>query len=227
MTRLLCALALLLTGATAAVAADPPAAETQPAPPKPAEAAPAMRLQGFRDAHWGMDASEVKAAIRKDFNLAPEKVRTEENASERTTALSIAVPNLIEGAGKARVSYIFGFTTKKLIQVNVIWGTPVDAAVKPDEVVAAANQLRDLFIASGYEPGSVHTNVAAKDGTIVVFEGLDADKHATLLTLVNSSVPGPVKNGKREPATHAIALRLSYILDPQSPDIFRLKKGQF
>ena len=226
MIRLLCALALLLTGATAAIGAEP-AAETQTAPSKPADAAPAMRLQGFRDAHWGMDASEVKAAIRKDFNIAPDKVRSEENASERTTALSVTVPNLIEGAGKARVSYIFGFTTKKLIQVNVIWGTPVDAAVKPDEVVAAANQLRDLFIASGYEPASVHTNVAAKDGTIVVFEGQDADKHATLLTLVNSSVPGPAKNGKREPATHAIVLRLSYILDPQSPDIFRLKKGQF
>jgi hypothetical protein len=174
-----------------------------------------------------MDANEVKAAIRKDFNIAADKVQTEENASERTTALSITIPNLIEGAGKVRVSYIFGFTTKKLIQVNAIWGTPVDPAVKPDEVVAAANQLRDLFLASGYEPNSVHANVATKDGTIVVFEGEDAEKHATLLTLVNSTVPGPVKNGKHEPSTQAVVLRLSYILDPQNPDIFRLKKGQF
>src|SRR6185312_11662412 len=127
-----------------------------------------------------MDANEVKAAIRKDFNIPADKIQTEENASERTSVLSITVPNLIEGAGEARVSYIFGFTTKKLIQVNIIWGTPVDPKVKPDEVVAAANQLRDLFVASGYEPGSIHTNAAAKDGTIVVFEGADAQKHATL-----------------------------------------------
>lgn len=226
MIRLFCALVLLLTGAAAALAADPPA-QTPPPTPKPAETAPTMQLQGFRSAHWGMDANEVKAAIKKDFNIAPDKLQTEDNASERTSALSIAVPNLIEGAGKARVSYIFGFTTKKLIQVNAIWGTPVDPAVKPDEVVAAANQLRDLFIASGYEAGSVHTNVGTKDGTIVVFEGEDADKHATLLTLVNSTIPGPVKNGKHEPSTQAVVLRLSYILDPQNPDIFRLKKGQF
>jgi hypothetical protein len=226
MIRLAGALALLLTGATAALAAEPPTQTPAPAP-KPAETAPAMQVQGFRDARWGMDANEVKAAIRKDFNIAPDKVQAEENTSERTSALSITVPNLIEGAGKARVSYIFGFTTKKLIQVNAIWGTPVDPAVKPDEVVAAANQLRDLFIASGYEPGSVHTNVGTKDGTIVVFEGEDADKHATLLTLVNSTIPGPVKNGKHEPATQAVVLRLSYILDPQNPDIFRLKRGQF
>jgi len=192
-----------------------------------AATAPAIQLQGFRDAHWGMDASEVKAAIRKDFTIPPDKVESEDNPSERTSVLSITVPTLIEGAGKARVSYIFGFTTKKLIQVNIVWGTPVDPAVKPDEVVAAANQLRDLFVGSGYEPGSIHTNAAAKDGTIVVFEGADAEKHATLLTLVNGNIPGPLKNGKREPATQTIVLRLSYILDPQNPDIFRLKKGQF
>jgi hypothetical protein len=174
-----------------------------------------------------MDATEVKAAIRKDFNIAADKIQTEENPSERTSVLSVTVPNLVEGAGKARVSYIFGFTTKKLIQVNAIWGTPVDPEAKPDEIVAAANQLRDLFVASGYVPGSVHTNAAAKDGTIIVFEGADAQKHTTLLTLINGTVPGAMKNGKREAATQTVVLRLSYILDPENPDIFRLKKGQF
>jgi hypothetical protein len=225
MKRLIYAVVLLLAGGAANAAQ--PAAETQSAPPPAAQTAPALQLQGFRGARWGMDAAEVKAAIRKDFNIAADKIQTEENASERTSVLSVTVPNLIEGAGKARVSYIFGFTTKKLIQVNAIWGTPVDPGAKPDEIVAAANQLRDLFVASGYEPGSIHTNAAAKDGTIVVFEGADAQKHTTLLTLINGTMPGPVKNGKREAATQTIVLRLSYILDPENPDVFRLKKGQF
>jgi hypothetical protein len=224
MKRVIFAVALLLAGGAAAIGAE---TQSPAAPPPAVPATPAMQLQGFRGAHWGMDANEVKAAIRKDFNVAPDKIQTEENASERTSVLSVTVPNLIEGVGKARVSYIFGFSTKKLIQVNVIWGTPVDPEAKPDEIVAAANQLRDLFVASGYEPNSIHTNAAAKDGTIVVFEGADAEKHATLLTLINGSAPGGVKNGKREPATQTIVLRLSYILDPQNPDIFRLKKGQF
>lgn len=225
MKRVLCALALLLTGGGAVIAAEP-ASESQSVAPPPSAAAPAMQLQGFRDAHWGMDAAEVKAAIRKDFGIPADKIESETNESERTTVLSVTVPNLIEGAGKARVSYIFGFTTKKLIQVNIVWGTPIDPADKPDAVVAAANQLRDLFVASGYQANTIHTNAATKDGTIVVFEGADADRHATLLTLINGTVPGPVKNGKREP-TQTIVLRLSYILDPQSPDIFRLKRGQF
>lgn len=218
--------ALLLMAGGAVFAADQPATP-QPAAAPPAEAAPAVQVQGFRDAHWGMDANAVKEAIRKDFNIPADKVEAETNESERTSILSTTVPNLIEGAGKARVSYIFGFTTKKLIQVNVVWGTPVDPAVRADQIVAAANQLRDLFVASGYQANTVHTNAATKDGTIVVFEGADADKHATLLTLINGQVPGAVKNGKREPPTQTIVLRLSYILDPENPDIFRLKRGQF
>jgi hypothetical protein len=226
MKHAILAFALLLVGGATAIGAEP-VVEAQSAAPPSTQTTPALQLQGFRGAHWGMDASEVKAVIRKDFNITPDKIQPEENASERTSVLSITVPNLIDGAGEARVSYIFGFTTKKLIQVNVIWGTPIDPKAKPDEIVAAANQLRDLFVASGYEPGSIHTNAAAKDGTIVVFEGADAQKHATLLTLVNGTVPGAVKNGKREPPTQTTVLRLSYILDPENPDIFRLKKGQF
>ncbi|HEY1796444.1 MAG TPA: hypothetical protein VGG57_10025 [Stellaceae bacterium] len=225
MKRAIFALVLLLAGGAAFGAA--PAAQTPPAAPPASQTAPPLQLQGFRGAHWGMDQNEVKAAIRKDFNITPDKIQAEENASERTDVLSITVANLIQGAGEARVSYIFGFATKKLIQVNVIWGTPVDPKVKPDEVVAAANQLRDLFVSSGYEAASVHTNAATKDGTIVVFEGADAQKHATLLTLVNRTVPGAVKNGQHEPPTQTIVLSLSYVLDPQNPDVFRLKKGQF
>jgi hypothetical protein len=224
MNRTVLAVALLIAGGT--VYAAEPAAEA-PAAAAPAAEAPAMQVQGFRGAHWGMDANEVKAVIRKDFSIAPDKIQAEENASERTSVLSITVPNLIDGAGKARVSYIFGFTTKKLIQVNIIWGNPIDPQAKPDEVVAAANQLRDLFVASGYQANSIHSNVASKDGTIIVFEGQDADKHATLLTLINGTVPGAVKNGKHESPVQTVVLRLSYIFDPQNPDIFRLKKGQF
>jgi hypothetical protein len=217
---------LLLTGGGAAIWAAP-ATETQAAASSAALTTPPLQLLGFRGAHWGMDQNEVKAAIRKDFDLAPDKIQAEENASERTSVLTISVANLIEGAGEARVSYIFGYTTKRLIQVNVIWGTAIDPKVKPDEIVAAANQLRDLFVGSGYEPGSIHTNAATKDGSIVVFEGTDAQKHATLLTLVNRTVPGAVKDGQHEPPTQTIVLGLSYILDPQNPDIVRLKKGQF
>ena len=63
------------------------------------------------------------------------------------------------------------------------------------------------------------------DGTILVFQGQDTDKHTTVLRLANA--PAPAKGPKAEATGGSVALSLSYILDSRSPDIFRLKKGQF
>src|SRR5205085_9830802 len=76
--------------------------------------------------------------------------------------------------GKALVSYIFGYASKKLIQVNIVWGTTIDPQVKPDRIVAAANQLRALFLGYPYQADTVASNVPTADGTITVFQGREA-----------------------------------------------------
>jgi hypothetical protein len=229
---------LLLLPAAAAPQSAPAAPQSAPAAPEqhqpPEAAAPApetepaehVKVEGFRSARWGMDVAEVRAAIHKDFGIPTEKVKTEENAAERTTVLSVTVSDLLEGAGPARVSYILGFKAKKLIQVNVLWGTPLDPQAQPEKIVAASNQLRQLFLDSGYEPETVVTNARMADGTILVFQGQDAEKHTTVLRLASGSAPVPSK-GSKEARTVTVALSLSYILDSRNPDIFRLKKGQF
>lgn len=184
-----------------------------------------VHVDGFRGAKWGMTEAEVKAAIAGEFKIPTDKLKPESNASERTGVLTVQLPELIEGAGVARVSYIFGYTTKKLIQVNLVWGTPVDPQTRPEGVVAAANQLRDLFMSQGYAPGTVVANARASDGEVIVFQGQDADRHTTLLRLV--SAPLPAKEAKKEKSPPMTALFLSYILDSRNPDIFRLKKGSF
>ena len=68
-------------------------------------------------------------------------------------------------------------------------------------------------------------NARMADGTILVFQGQDTDKHTTVLRLANT--PAPAKGSKAETAGASVALSLSYMLDGRSPDIFRLKKGQF
>jgi hypothetical protein len=187
------------------------------------------QVEGFRSAHWGMTDAQIKAAIRKDFNIPPEKVQMEENASEKTTVLTVTANDLLEGAGPARISYILGYQNKKLIQVNIVWGTSVDAQASPERIVAAANQLRSLFLTSGYQPDTIISNAASTDGTIVVFQGQDAEKHMTLLRLASApGTQGPaVKGGKSAKSSPHVTLSLSYVLDPKNPDIFRLKKGSF
>jgi hypothetical protein len=228
-------LALAWPGVALVAAAQPttaqqPRSAQQPAPeqPRTQDTSQHFQVEGFRSARWGMTDTQVKAAIHKDFNIPPDKVQTEENASERTTVLSVSVNDLLEGTGKARVSYILGYTTKKLIQANIVWGTTVDPQAKPERIVAAANQLRTLFLSSGYEADTVASNVATADGTITVFQGQDAEKHTTLLRLVSTPAPAPSKQrGKAETAAPTIVLLLSYVLDVRNPDVYRLKKGQF
>ena len=215
-------------GALAAAQPASPAKDEQPAAPAPhAESSEPFQVDGFRSAHWGMTDAQVKAAIRKDFNIPPEKVQTEENASERTAVLTITAGDLLEGAGKARVSYIFGYASKKLIQVNIVWGTTIDPQAKPDRIVAAANQLRALFLGYSYQPDTVASNVPTADGTITVFQGQDVEKHMTLLRLVSTPAPPPPKNAKGEAPGPTVVLFLSYVLDVRNPDVYRLKKGQF
>jgi hypothetical protein len=224
--------AALLVTPVAATSQPAPAVSDQHQPPEAATPAPEaeapqhVKIGGFRSALWGMDASQIKAAIYKDFSIPAEKVKTEENPSERTTVLSVTVNDLLEGVGSARVSYILGFKTKKLIQVNVLWGAPVDPQAQPQKIVTAGNQLRQLFLDSGYEPETVVTNARMADGTILVFQGQDAEKHTTVLRLASGPAPVPPK-GSKEAKAATFALSLSYILDSRNPDIFRLKKGQF
>ena len=219
----------LLLSAVIAIAATPDAGPTEP--PEAAVAAPATeppaaaKVVGFRSARWGMDDGEVKAAIQKDFGISPSNVAATENAVERTTVLTTTVRDLLEGAGTARISYILGYKSKKLIQVTMVWGTPIDPRVPAEKIVTAANQLRRLFLESGYEPKTITDSARLADGSIVVFEGQDTAKHMTLLRL--ASVPSAAKGPKEGGRIASIALSLSYVLDGQNPDIFRLKKGQF
>ena len=214
-------LALGIGGAVAAPPNPASAAAQAVAPAGPASVA----VDGFRSAHWGMNAAEVKAAIQHDFGIPATKVASTENAAERTTVLTTTVPELIDGAGTARISYILGYKSRTLIQVTIMWGTPADPRVPPENIVTAANQLRQLLLDSGYEPRTIIANRQLADGSFLVFEGEDAQRHTTLLRLTSTS--SPAKGPQNKTRIINIVLSLSYALDSRNPDMFRLKKGQF
>ncbi|HML11502.1 MAG TPA: hypothetical protein VK432_11640 [Stellaceae bacterium] len=203
-------------------------AQTTPATP-PGAAAPqpvaTTHVDGFRSAKWGMTEAQVKAAIRADFNIAEDKLKSTENPTEKTQVLTIVVPGLLGGGGNAQVSYILGFASQKLIQVKVVWSTMLDPLDTPQKIVAAADQLRTLFLGAGYDPRTIAVNTKMADGSILVFEGQDADKHTTLLHLATGTARTIDKDGKPGTPVAVAALSLSYILDARNPDIFRLKKG--
>ena len=177
-------------------------------------------VDGFRTAKFGMKERDVARAIFKDFRVPRSKVNRIVHPSEKTTSLGIEVKDLLPNTGKAHVFYILGYKTKKLIQVNVLWGGPAGKAEDPQSIVNAANQLRSHFIQKGFPEEGMLLNTQLKDGTIVVFRGIDPEGRVALLILNNPT-------NENAPPNKNIHLRLSYIKNPDTPDVFKIKRGDF
>ena len=191
--------------------------------PGAAEEPPAA-IDGFRNARFGMSEEQVRQAIRKDFPAAA-KPASAVHPSEKTTVLSIGAADLLPNTGTARISYIFGYRSKKLIQINVVWTS--DGTTAGDEaIVATANTLRDYFMPQNYKPDSVAANRQLTDNTIIVFRANDLQGRTVLLVL-SGSAAATLSEDKKGPRPPPLTLKLSYILDATHPDIFRIAKGQF
>src|SRR5271155_661350 len=193
----------------------------QPTPP----VGPPAEIEGFRQARFGMSEDQVRQAIRKDFPGAAAKLTVMVHPSEKTTVLSLSVTDLLPHTGNARISYILGYHSKKLAQINIVWTS--DGTDAGDEtVVGIANSLRDYFAAENFKPDSVVVNHQLPAGAILVFRGSDDQKRTVLLLLsgVAASARPEEKKALKPPP---LSLEMSYIEDAAHPDIFKVSKGQF
>jgi hypothetical protein len=212
------ALTLGVIGGTPAVAQQAPA-------PAAAPTAEKADVKGFRSATWGMTDQQVREAIRKDFNIQPNRVTAEENPADGTTLIWTNVENLLPGTGTARVTYVLGHRSKRLATVTVTWGGAINPNLKAEAAVGIANLLRGHFAESGYVAEGQVQNAQLADGTVVVFRGNDEQNRMTLLVL--QEIRRPEGQPAPQPPTAPFLVQLSYIQNPISPDVFRVPRGQF
>ena len=177
-------------------------------------------LEGFRSAKFGFNESEVLKAINKDFRVKQKNVSRVVNSNEKTVTLSIDVKDLLVGSGSSKIFYIFGYKSKKLIHVNVVWGSPVQKKPDAEAVVSTANELRNYFAQKRYQKNGFVLNAQLGEGTILVFQGIDQKGRAAVLLLNNPKN----KDGKDG---DSISLTLSYVEKPKSPDVFKIRDGDF
>jgi hypothetical protein len=178
-------------------------------------------VNGFRSAKFGMKEKDVIKAIKNDFGVGKNQVSRKVHPNEKTVTLGIKIKKLLPESGTAKVFYILGYKSKRLIHINVIWGKPVTKNPNTESVVATANQLRNHFAQKKYQKEGFALNVQLGEGIILVFQGKDKKGRAARLLLSNPKAEKDKKTGKN------IALTLSYIEKPQDPDVFRIKDGDF
>ena len=210
-----------------AVAAGAPAAAGSA--PTAAADAPAQggedktkAIDGFRSAKFGMNEADVRTAITKDFSAKPEAIKAQDNPSELTHSMLVTVPDLLQNGGTAELSYVFGYKSKSLIQVGVVWSKGTDGAMTPEKLFSNANILRAHFLNEGFRPDSIAVNMPVNGG-IVMFRGSDA-KDRSVILLLQGTFENKENNQRVLTPT---SLLLFYVADAKSPDIFKLPPGQF
>ena len=208
-------MALILVGAPI-----PIWGQSTPAAVPAASPAPAYQIEGFRSAHFGMGENEVTTAIKEDFKVSNADIRRSVQPVEQTSALTIAAKDVVDGTGgPVEISYIFGYRSKKLIQVNLIWtGT---GAANRDRLNRVTALLRGYFMQRDLRRDNMVVDAQLPDGSILVFSGSDVQNRQVQL-LIHTETPA----GASQTATPAL-VRLAYIADVMKPDVYSIPDGQF
>lgn len=178
-------------------------------------------LTGFRSAFFGDDEDAVRAAIKADFGLEGDAVKVGLNTVERTQVITISVPDVLADGGIAQISYIFGYQSKALIQVGLLWAPATDPAITDATLYANGDVLRAFLTSAGYVPETVSRDIVLENG-ILLFRGSDAKGHTAILLLQGRFEE---KDGQR--TLFPENLTLLYAVSPDKPDILTLKKGDF
>lgn len=225
----------------------------------PAETVPqaiTAEVTGFRSARFGMTDEQVKEAIKRDFDIDAKEVKALRNEVQKTDILAVQVENLVPGSGTSIVFYIFGYSSKRLIHVNVVWGRLAQQNVPPATLVNTGTILQNYF----KNLGLAVTPAAANNNQITLFQGFDEKKRTIQLVLEVSPVaaekpgeskpdakPADPKPGSKPAASPAkpapaakpadpkaqptqfvaSSLKLSYIEKVNNPDIYVVPKGKF
>lgn len=195
--------------------------------PSAVSPADAAEVNGFRSSKFGMNEAQVRQAIARDFKITGKRVTTGRNLAEKTTILVIRTRNLLPGSGISQITYTLGYKTKGLIQVDVLFGKPLEKKVSAKELWANAVILQRTLTQRGFDKDQMVVNKpTARAGLVLLFRGVD--KSGRTVALLGTFKVKKGKNPKDKPVLESVqALRLSYILNIKNPDVFRAKKGDF
>jgi hypothetical protein len=211
-TLVLCVLAALLVRPGAAMAQ-----------------APKYEVTGFRKARFGMTEAEVRATARDSFRAKDDEMTVWANAVEGTTTLIVHVPVLEPDLCEGRVAYVFGYPSRRLIQVNVIWGEDTNPPLNDSGMIAGALRLKQHFLGYSWKARSVRDHVPIDANAVLLFSGAD-DRDGVVRLVLQGVRYTMVANGvlvsSPEP-TIPPKLIISYIADSSDPEIRKLNRRDF
>jgi hypothetical protein len=185
-------------------------------------------VRGYRGAMWGMSVDQVRTEIRRDFPAAQIAVARIDPVL-RTTILIARMPSLAPGPGPARIGYVFGAKTGRLMQVNLDWriddATPAERAAL---ATAGATIVAD-FASYYWKVGTVTRGAAIGPRTLILFAGSGEAGGAVDVRLegVPFSLRPPAMSQPAPAAAGPALLHVSFAASADRPDITAIKPGEF
>jgi hypothetical protein len=178
-----------------------------------------------------MTEPDVRAVVTKSFGVKAADIKVTPNPTEGTSLLVIRVESLDPGPGPATITYIFGHKSKKLVQVNVVWGGEDSASKPPDAnaIIGAGTRLERYFQGFSWRKDTTRVGIPVGENTVVLFAGEDEKKGAVRLVAdgikyqlnrEGSQTTSPDPKG-------AAKLIINYIADRDNPDIATVERGKF
>ena len=178
-------------------------------------------IDGFRSAKFGMSEKQVMRAIAKDFKVPKNKIERLVTPTYKTPVLIIHLPKLMEVGGPADIVYVLGYKSKRLIQVNIDWGSGVSDNFKPAEIFIVRKFLRTHFMKKRYKKEGYVRNAkeadTPTDTRTMVFRGRDQKDRMVLLRMEIAKL----KEGQPKKGTRGLKLILAYIQNVDNPDFFK------
>ncbi len=207
-----------------------PAAAQPAAAPESPKQLPKYEVTGFRDARFGMTEPEVRATVTKSFGVKAADIKSSSNPTEGTTLLTARVNALDPGPGPATITYIFGNKSKKLVQVNVVWGDDApNHSPDANAIIGAGTRLERYFQSFSWRKDATRVGIPLGENTVVLFAGEDEKKGAVRLVVdgikyqVNREGNQTTSPDPKGPPK----LVINYIADRENPDIAKIEPGKF
>jgi hypothetical protein len=206
------------------------AAQAQDQPKQQPQDQPKYEVTGFRDARFGMTEADVRAVVKKSFAVKDADIKTSSNPTEGTGLLIARVDSLDPGPGPATVTYIFGNKSKKLIQVNVVWGEDApNNSSDANAIIGAGTRLERYFQGFSWRKDTTRVGVPVGENTVVLFAGEDEKKGAVRL-VVDGIKYQMNREGNQTTSPDpkgAPKLVINYIGDRENPDVAKIEPGKF
>lgn len=195
-----------------------------------AQELPKYEVAGFRDVRFGMSEPDVRALVTKTLGAKAADMTSTPNPIEGTSVLTVRVASLDPVPGPAQIAYIFGYSGKKLIQVNVIWGDEkAKDQTDANALITAGTRLERYFAGFAWRKDTTRAGIPVGDNTVVLFSGED-EKKGALRLIVDGVKYQMQRDGSQTTSPEPKGppkLIINYIADRENPDIAKIERGKF